>query len=355
MAVGLSGGVDSSVAAALLQDQGYDVSGLTMEIFDSSVPLVESARHACYGPGEKEDVEKAAALCASLGIPFHVVDLRAEFKKNVLTYFRKEYLAGRTPNPCIICNYRLKFGFLLKKAREAGIEFDYFATGHYARITESGGRHFLKKAADPTKDQTYFLYGLTNDQLAATLFPLGELTKERVRELARGYGLETAEAPESQDFIAGGDYTTLFNLDEIKKGEICDKDGRVLGQHRGIIHYTIGQRRGLGLAADRPLYVVQVDSENNRIVVGDKDLLFSDGLIAGDLNLLMVENLDRPHRVKAKIRLSQKEVEADLIQLGSREARVMFKEPQIAVTPGQSVVFYKQDIVFGGGIIEKAI
>jgi tRNA-specific 2-thiouridylase len=355
VAVGLSGGVDSSVTAVLLQEQGFEVIGLTMEIFDGSVPVVESARHACYGPGEKEDVEKAAALCDGLGIPYHTLDLRNEFRNIVLAYFREEYLAGRTPNPCILCNHRLKFGFLLEKAREARVEFDYFATGHYARIAEIHGRYVLKKAADASKDQTYFLYGLKAEQLARTLFPLGEYQKSRVREMARSYGLEVAEEPESQDFIAGGDYAPLFSLEEIKKGEIVDTEGRVLGEHRGIIHYTIGQRRGLGIAADRPLYVVEVDPEKNRIIVGGKERLFADGLVACDLNLLAVEELDRPRKVLAKIRFNHKGVEAEVIPLESGRVRVMFKEPQMSVTPGQSVVFYQDDIVFGGGIIEKAV
>ena len=355
VAVGLSGGVDSSVAAALLKKEGFDVIGITMEIFDGSVEIQESNKHACYGPGEQEDLEKAAAVCKKLGIPFHVIDLKKEYKHHVLDYFRQEYLKGRTPNPCVVCNKKLKFGFLLEKARKAGIAFETFATGHYAEIVKSGERHLLKKAKDSSKDQTYFLYTLTPEDLSTTLFPLGGFTKQQVRQTARSIDLETAEEPESQDFIAGGDYASLFTEEETKEGDIVNESGLVLGKHKGIIHYTIGQRRGLGIAAPQPLYVTKIDAGTNRIVVSDKEKAFSKGLIATDLNLIALERLDRPFKVKAKIRLNHKETTATIFPHEKDKAKVLFEAPQMSVTPGQSVVLYEDDIVFGGGIIEQAL
>ena len=355
VAVGLSGGVDSSVAAVLLKKNGYDVIGITMEIFDGTMGMKEGEKHACYGPGEKEDLESTAAFCREIGIPFHRIDLRKEYRECVIDYFTSEYLDGRTPNPCIVCNYKLKFGFLLEKARRAGVDFSFFATGHYARIKKSGERFLLKRASDLSKDQSYFLYTLKPEQLSQILFPIGEFTKQQVREIARSHGLETAERPESQDFVAGGDYSALFDKGAVRQGDIVDEKGNVLGKHRGIIHYTVGQRKGLGISSASPLYVVKIDAKNNRVVVSDKDNLFSEGLIVKDLNLIAVERLDRQYRVKAKIRLRHKEAEAAVFPYKNDKAKVLFDEPQMSVTPGQSVVFYLDDIVFGGGIIEEAL
>ena len=355
VAVGLSGGVDSSLAAALLKEKGYDLIGVSMMTFDASLPVTESERHACYGPGEEEDVKSAAALCHKLGIPFHAIDLREEFRDHVIDYFKSEYLTGRTPNPCIVCNHRLKFGFLLEKTKGMGIDFDFFATGHYAQILESDGRFLLKRAADLSKDQTYFLYALTPEQLSRTIFPVGGSTKAEVREMARALGLETADRPESQDFVSGMDYASLFCDEEVKEGEIVDEAGRVLGTHRGIIHYTVGQRKGLGISSDRPLYVLKIEAQRNRIVVSDKENLLSEGLIAEDLNLIAVDQLDKSYKVKAKIRLQHKEADATLFPHENNRAKIIFDEPQMSVSPGQSVVFYVEDIVFGGGVIEQAL
>jgi tRNA-specific 2-thiouridylase len=354
VAVGLSGGVDSSVAAALLCKQNYEVYGLTMEIYDGSVDLDESAKHACYGPGEKEDVESAAAICEKLKIPFQAIDLRQEYKNHVIDYFRNEYLEGKTPNPCVVCNQKLKFGFLLEKARQAGCEFDYFATGHYARIVKSGSRFLLKRAADRSKDQTYFLYGLTPQQLARTLFPVGDHTKQQVREMAYSLSLETADREESQDFIDGGDYSILFSEDEIKAGEIVNEKGQVLGEHRGIIHYTIGQRRGLGIGSHQPLYVSRIDAASNRIVVSHHEHR-SNGLVAGDLNWIGVDRIERPQEVQVKIRLQHKETDATVYPPDGDQTRILFKKPQLSVTPGQSAVIYADDTVLGGGIINAAL
>ena len=355
VAVGLSGGVDSSVAAALLKEKGYDVIGLCMAIYDGSVDVKASEKHACYGPDEKEDIESAESVCRSLDIPLHVIDLKTEFKERVIGYFRDEYLKGRTPNPCIVCNRNLKFGFLLEKARRGGLDFDFFATGHYARVIESDGRFLLKRPLDLSKDQTYFLYSLTREQLAGIILPLGEYRKKEVREIAASLGLKTSDRPESQDFISGNDYTPLFTIGEIKEGDIVDEKGNILGRHSGIIHYTIGQRKGLGIAAPRPLYVSRIDAERNRVVVSDRESLFSTGLIAGGLNLIAVDKIEGPLKTKVKIRLQHQGADAVISPLENNRAKIVFDEPQLSVTPGQSAVFYLDETVLGGGIIERAI
>ncbi len=354
MAVGLSGGVDSSVAAWLLQRQGYDVVGITMEIYDDASPLPAGGGHACYGPDEPEDVEAAAALCRQLGIPFHRLDLRTEYRQHVLNYFRETYLSGRTPNPCIVCNQKLKFGFLQAKARASGVKFEYFATGHYARLKRNGSRTLLLRASDRAKDQSYFLYTLRPQQLERLLFPLGELKKAEVRAMARRAGLPSAERPESQDFVAGRTYAALFAPHEIRPGEIVDEAGNVLGRHRGIVHYTVGQRQGLGISAAHPLYVIQIDATTNQIVVGPRERTLHRGLIASNLNLISIQTLARPVRIQAKIRLRHQAAEATLSFRGPDQACVDFETPQAAVTPGQGVVFYRDEIVLGGGIIQES-
>jgi tRNA-specific 2-thiouridylase len=355
VAVGLSGGVDSSVAAALLKEKGYAVRGITMQIFDGSLEFKEGHKHACYGPGETEDFKAAESVCKKLNIPFDVIDLREQYRDFVIDHFRNEYLAGKTPNPCIVCNRRLKFGFLIEKAKKIGADFEFFATGHYARIVKSGGRFLLKKAMDPSKDQSYFLYALTPEQLPHTIFPLGTHTKYQVREMARSFGLTTADRTESQDFIAGGDYSLFFGKDEVKAGEIMDRDGKILGKHRGIIHYTVGQRRGLGIASTRPLYVVKIDAANNRIVVSDREDLYSQGLIAKDINLIALDKIERPYRAKVKIRLNSRAVDATVLPYKNGKLKVLFNKAQMSVTPGQHAVFYDKDIVIGGGVIQKAL
>lgn len=353
VAVGLSGGVDSSVAAALLKTQGWEVIGIMMEIYDASF-VVAGGKHACYGPGEKEEIARAASVCKKLDIPFYRIDLKKEYRKHVIDYFKMEYLQGRTPNPCIVCNQKLKFGFLADKAREKGIDFSIFATGHYARITKTGERFQLKKALDLSKDQSYFLYGLRPDQLRSTLFPVGELTKQKVRNIARSMGMATADMPESQDFIEGGDYSKLFTEKEMGKGRITNENGNILGEHEGIIHYTVGQRRGLGVAWPKPLYVKRVEANKNMVIVGEREELLSGGLIAKELNFIEVPYLEHPQKVKTKIRLRHKEADSTIYPYGRDRARVVFDEPQTSVAPGQSIVFYSGDCVYGGGIIEKA-
>jgi tRNA-uridine 2-sulfurtransferase len=355
VAVGLSGGVDSSVAAALIKEKGYDVIGLCMKTCDRSLNINASKKPSCYGTDHSRDMESAASVCRELGIPFHVIDLKNEFNERVIGYFRQEYLKGRTPNPCVLCNRNIKFGLFLEKARGQGIEFDHFATGHYARIQEEDGRFLLKRPVDLSKDQTYFLYALTRAQLQRIFFPLGGYTKKEVREKARALGLRTSDRPESQDFISGNAYSQLFDPTESTEGDIVDAMGNLLGRHRGIIHYTIGQRKGLGIAAPRPLYVTGIDAAENRIVVGEMDALFSQGLVAGGLNLIAMDRLDRPVRAMVKIRLQHQGADATVSPLENNRAKVIFDDPQISITPGQSAVFYRDGAVLGGGIIEAAI
>lgn len=354
VAVGLSGGVDSSVAAYMLKNQGYEVIGLTMEIYDGSIKIDEPSRHACYGPGEVDDVRAASEMCAKMGIPYHTIDLKKEYMEQVIGYFRSEYLAGRTPNPCVKCNHTMKFGFMLQKAREAGIEFDYFATGHYARIEKENSGFLLKTAIDTKKDQTYFLYALKKQALSEILFPLGALKKTEVRKIALEAGLEAAEKAESQDFIACGNYSPLFENDKIQSGDITDESGKKLGIHNGIIHYTIGQRRGIGLSSGSPLYVIGIDAKKNSVVVGPKERLLSKEALVSSVNMLADGHFDFPLKAKAKIRQAHIPAECTVILSENKGLRVIFDEPQLSVTPGQSLVVYKDDIVVCGGIIESA-
>ncbi len=352
VAVAMSGGVDSAVAAALLKEQGYQVSGITMRIGGGEVFSREGRRHGCYGPGEDNDIEDAYRVAQTLGIPFSVLDLSQEFKEEVLDYFCHEYLLGRTPNPCVKCNRQVKFDALLKKARDSGVNFDYFATGHYARVgyDEKQRRHLLKKAKDLRKDQSYFLFSLSQEQLGYFLSPLGDYIKEEVRKIASNSGLDVNDKPESQDFIAG-DYTSLVKAVG-QSGPILDKQGNILGQHRGIPFYTIGQRRGLGVSAGERLYVIAIEQERNAIVVGTKKEVYGDELVASELNWIAMERLWQPVEVKAKIRYLHEEAEAEITPLHGGKVHLRFREPQMAITPGQAVVFYDGDVVLGGGKIE---
>ena len=354
VAVAMSGGVDSSVAAALLKEKGYEVIGVTMKVWDGETLPANGTRHACYGPGEEEDLEDARKVAQVLGIPLNIFDLRQEYKIEVLDYFCHEYLSGRTPNPCIRCNRRVKFDALLEKARDTGIEFDYFATGHYARVEhdESRSRYLLKKAKDMAKDQSYFLFALSQEQLSNSLFPLGNHTKEEVRKMARDLELGIDDKPESQDFFAG-DYSSLLGK-VARPGPILNKEGEILGEHRGIPFYTIGQRKGLGISSKEPLYVTAIDQGKNVIVVGPKEEVYGDELVAMELNWIAIQELSRPVDLKAKIRYLHKEAEAMVIPLDEDKVHVKFKEPQMAITPGQAVVFYDDDTVIGGGTIERA-
>lgn len=348
----MSGGVDSSVCALLLQEAGYAVRGATMVLRDDRESTCGSSR----------DVEDARAVCQRLGIPHDAFDLRDRFDAAVVRPFCDAYLEGRTPNPCIACNRFLKFESLQQRRRELG--FDYVATGHYARRRwdAATGRWQLLRACDPAKDQSYVLYHLTQDTLAHMLFPLGELTKGEVRELARARGFVTAAKPESQDicFVPDGDYArfiegrcgadTAFN-----PGEIVDREGRVLGGHAGLIRYTIGQRKGLGIAAREPLYVLAKDTAANRLIVGFKDELLSVGVVASDVNFISGDVWQGPREVLVKTHYRQHPVPAVAEQTGVDELTVAFDEPQRAAAPGQAAVLYEGDIVLGGGTIARAL
>ncbi len=356
IAVGLSGGVDSSLAAFLLKESGYTVIGLTMKIWKGAYKVQEGLKHACFGPGEEEDIASCERLCSSLGIDYKVFDLSDEYETHVIDYFKREYSAGRTPNPCVICNRELKFGFLIDRARQSGLEFDYFATGHYARKDVIDGITYLKTALDGTKDQTYFLYGLDSALLASITFPLGDLTKDKVRELARAAGLEVAEKRESQDFVAGGDYAPLFEGSEPAPGDIVDAHGAILGRHRGLPFYTIGQRRGIGISMGTdPLYVTGLDAKNNRVIVGPNNGLFSKGLQSADFRWQNPAEKGLLISGFARIRQNHKPV-ACQAKASDSGAYVEFDAAQRAVAPGQSVVIYSATgLVLGGGIIDKAI
>jgi tRNA (5-methylaminomethyl-2-thiouridylate)-methyltransferase (EC 2.1.1.61) len=352
VAVAMSGGVDSSAAAALLKQKGYEVIGVTMRIWTGETPFEDGPRHGCYGPGEAEDIEDARKVARTLGIPFYVFDLSQEYKTEVLDYFYQEYLLGRTPNPCVKCNHKVKFGALVKKTLDSGLDFDYFATGHYARVKydESRRRYLLKRARDVTKDQTYFLFALSQEQLGQSLFPLGSYTKGEVRKVAQALGLDIDRKLESQDFIIGGYFP--FVAAAAQPGPILDRQGNVLGQHSGIPFYTIGQRKGLGISAGKPLYVTAINQKRNAIVVGAKEEIYRDELTASELNWIAIEQLQQPIKVNAKIRYHHKEAEAVVAPLDEDKIRVKFKDPQMAITPGQAIVFYDGDTVVGGGTIE---
>jgi len=349
--VAMSGGLDSSVAAALLKEQGYTVIGATMTIWGGEIVPVDAGHRGCYGPEKERDIEDARRVAEVLGIPFHVLDLKKEFKSQVLDYSRREYLSGRTPNPCIRCNREVKFDALGEKARDNGIEFDYFATGHYARVEydEKHHRHLLKKARDPIKDQSYFLFSLRQKQLGLSLFPVGDHTKEEVREMASRLGFNVNHKQESQDFIAAG-YGSLVK-DGVRPGPIMDRQGNVLGQHEGIPFYTIGQRKRLGISAQEPLYVVGIDAERNTIIAGCREELYHDELAASGLNWI-ADRPTRPIKAKAKIRYLHREAEAIITPLDEDRVSVRFEQPQMAITPGQAVVFYGGEAVIGGGTIE---
>ena len=352
--VGMSGGVDSSVAAALLRDEGYEVEGVMMKIWEKGDFYSESAGDACFGINRVGDMENAKAQAKILGIPLHVVDLVHEYRASVLSNFQDEYFSGRTPNPCTLCNKEIKFGQLIKRLRELGISFDLFATGHYARVLRDGstGRYILKKALDSSKDQSYFLYALGQDQLSSIMFPLGIHSKVDVRQMAKDYGLDVLSRQESQDFVPGEDYSVLFDK-KSEPGPIMDIEGNVVGRHRGIVHYTVGQRRGLGIAMGDPVYVVGIDSINNAILVGPRQALLARDFIVSRVNWIglspgKAQTID----AKVKIRRNHEEAMAELVIIDTTTAYVRFHEPQYAITPGQAAVFYDNDIVLGGGIIE---
>ena len=377
----MSGGVDSSATAALLIEQGYDVIGITLKLWPQD--CVNRAEDKCCGP---QAVTDARSVCDKLDIPYYLIDEAAEFQKHVIQYFADEYKAGRTPNPCVMCNQNLKFGRLIDRADQLGA--DFIATGHFARIervtvppdefsrrrreeshsnsskgsqrlvTSSPTRYLLKRGLDLRKDQSYFLFSLRQDQLARTIFPLGEKTKSDTREVARHCNLKTADKEESMEicFVPDNNYGGFLqsaNLVQKTRGEIVDLHGHVLGQHDGIAFYTIGQRKGLGITTPKAVYVVELDAENNRVVVGDDSALDRDEFTADRCNWHPFDKLTEPIQVTAKIRYNHPGTPATLTPLENNSVRVKLHTPQRAITPGQAAVFYQDDLVVGGGWIMR--
>jgi tRNA-specific 2-thiouridylase len=347
----MSGGVDSAAAAALLAEQGHACAGVHLKLFAGADALAPGSRTCC----SLADAEDARAAAQKLGLPFYVFSFTRQFEDAVIRRFVEGYLKGETPNPCIDCNKYIKFSALLERART--LEYDGIATGHYVR-REFDGRWQLRRGADANKDQSYVLYALTQGQLAHTHFPLGDMTKAQTRALAETRGLLNAHKRDSQDicFVPDGDYGAFIERylgQPLKTGAFVDPDGHVLGRHRGAARYTLGQRKGLGLALPRPGYVCAVRPESNTVVVGDEDLLYARELTAHDINLIAVDQLARPTRCKVKIRYRQPEQWATAEQTGECSLRILFDEPQRAITPGQAVVLYDGEYVLGGGLIRR--
>ena len=374
--VGMSGGVDSTLTALILLQKGCKVIGATMSLWDGSLPEINTGtktREACFGPGEEENIEECQRFCDVHGIEYHVIDVKETYKEQILEYFKSEYRKGRTPNPCIRCNMLIKFGALLAGIEKLGIKYDYFCTGHYAKIVRPDQGLFgtdvrpcmISTATDISKDQTYFLYRVSSETLEKVRFPLATMKKAEVIALAKEAGLEAANREESQDFVGEEYFDVLFSDKPSVPGDIIDLDGHVLGRHRGIEHYTVGQRRGLGVAVNYPVYVHSIDAKNNVVVLAPNEALNSNALIADDFvwsgNVEPTEAFD----AMVKIRLASKPAaarveryipeEGDKTEYRGQPWKITFAEPQRAVAPGQSAVLYIDGVIAGGGVIYKAI
>lgn len=344
--IAMSGGVDSSVAALIMKNKGYDCIGCTMKLYGGE----EGLDSTCCS---LKDVEDARSVAYSLGMDYYVLNFKDDFKEKVIDKFVNCYLCGMTPNPCIECNDNMKFNKLHEKAKELG--YDYVVTGHYARIEECNGKYLLKEAVDPLKDQSYVLYRMNQAKLKETIFPLGSMSKEDTRKLAEENSFINADKKDSQDicFVANGDYASVIEKNighSSKPGDFVDLEGKVLGKHKGIIHYTIGQRKGLGIAAAAPLYVVRIDAKNNKVILGSNDDLFASELEANEVNWISGEIPANPFRAEVRVRYHGKKVPGIVTPLEDG-FKVNFDEPVRAITPGQAAVIYDGDVVIGGGII----
>ena len=349
--IAMSGGVDSSLAAKLMKDKGFDCIGCTMKLYHNEDAGIESSRTCC----SLDDVEVARSVAYKLGMPFYVFNFTDAFRDTVIRKFIESYENGITPNPCIDCNRYMKFDKLYERAKTLGC--DYIVTGHYARIEEQAGKFVLKKALDETKDQSYVLYFMTQDQLVHTMFPLGSMQKTEVRAIAKESGFVNADKPDSQDicFVPNGDYASVIELQtgkESAEGNFVDKQGNNLGRHKGVIHYTIGQRKGLGVSSTEPLYVCNICPKDGNVVLGSNDDLFSREADVSDFNWISGEVPGSEFRCKAKIRYRQPEQWVTVIPTGADTVHIVFDEPQRAITPGQAAVFYDGDTVLGGGTIK---
>ncbi|BFT94048.1 MAG: tRNA 2-thiouridine(34) synthase MnmA [Minisyncoccus archaeiphilus] len=351
VAVGMSGGVDSTMAALILKEKGYNVIGLTMTIWDNN-PSIKGTKSGCYGPNEEKDVAEAKKAAILLGIKHHIIDLKEEYQTAVMDYFKNEYKKGKTPNPCVVCNAKIKFGILIEKALSSGIKFDYFATGHYVRVSKdkTTGLYVLKKGVDKSKDQSYFLYRLKQKQLAKLIFPLGTKKKVDVKNLATKKGFASyAEKAESQNFVECDSYASL--LPKGKPGYIIDNNGVIIGKHEGITNYTVGQRKINVGGLKEPYYVLKIDAKNNSIIAGPKSLTYTDTAKVTDINWIIPLEIARSGNIQAKVRYGSELTKVEIEATPNKTLVIRFEKPQFAIAPGQSVVLYEKDKVIGGGII----